>query len=206
MRLGLQVRKNPFANGGFQQPFPIQEVEMNEENDNEFDQVTEEKIREFENEMIRSPVNLREEKFNLKIEKKIRYEKAKAAVTSGRAKSCREAARMFGVSKSVLYDYVNKGISFQGSGSTLKKFSKDEEKLIVERIKKLVEGGRNLTIKLIGEVMAEEAEVIKINQPERSEDMQSVLKEGFLHQFARRNNLNSQNRAVKLKIESFPVL
>ena len=32
MRLGLQVRKNPFANGGFQQPFPIQEVEMNEEN------------------------------------------------------------------------------------------------------------------------------------------------------------------------------
>ena len=163
------------------------------------DKDSEEKIKEIENEIIRNPMTLREEKFNLKIDKKIRYEKAKAAVTSGRAKSCREAAKMFGVSKSVLYDYVNKGTSFQGAGSTLKKFSLDEEKLIIERIKRLVEGGRNLTIKLIGEVITEEADEIKINQPERMEDMQSVLKKGFVHNFAKRNNL-IQSRAEKLKM------
>ena len=45
--------------------------------------------------------------------------------------------------------------------------------MIVERIKKLVEGGRKLTIKLIGEVMAEEAEVIKINQDDNCDSLTS---------------------------------
>ena len=132
----------------------------------------------------------KEIKLNKMIDKKIRYEKAVAAVKSGQIKSFRLAGKLYGVCHQTVGEFVTKGTSFQGSGQVPKKFSKAEEKVIIERIKSLVEGGRDLTIKLIGEVIAEEAEVIQINQPERSETVQSVLKKGFVYNFAKRNNLN----------------
>ena len=155
-----------------------------------FDKETIEKIREFQNELIENPVTPKEIKLNKMIDKKIRYEKAVAAVKSGQIKSCRLAGKLYGVCHQTVGEFITKGTSFQGSGQVPKKFSKAEEKVIIERIKNLVEGGRDLTIKLIGEVIAEEAEVIQINQPERSETVQSVLKKGFVYNFAKRNNLN----------------
>ena len=50
------------------------------------------------------------------------------------------------------------------------RFSKEEEKVIVDRALKLSEENA-LTYKILQEVILEEADVIKINQPERSEKM-----------------------------------
>ena len=62
-----------------------------------FDKETEKKIKEFQDELIENPVTPKDIKFNQKIDKKIRYEKAVVAVTSGQIKNCRVASNLYGV-------------------------------------------------------------------------------------------------------------
>ena len=63
----------------------------------DLDKTTEETIEGLKRERILNPSRPQDLAFNKNIDKKIRYERALAGVKSGRVKSCREAARMFGV-------------------------------------------------------------------------------------------------------------
>ena len=76
----------------------------------------------------------------------------------------------------------------------LKRFTREEEKYIADRIKKLVENGAKMTKQLIKEVVIEEAEVVKINHPERSEAIDKILDKklfnAFISNFSNRQRLN----------------
>ena len=53
------------------------------------------------------------------------------------------------------------------------RFTREEEKIIVDRALKLKSSeGKDLTYKLLIDIALEEAEVVKINQPERSDQME----------------------------------
>ena len=166
-----------------------------------FDKETEEKIKDFEGELIENPSTLKDRKFNQRIDKKIRYEKAVAAVISGQIR-CRVAAEHYGVAYSTVRDITSKSKRssvgrngyYQGRGMILKRFTREEEKYIADRIKKLVENGAKMTKQLIKEVVIEEAEVVKINHPERSEAIDKILDKklfnAFISNFSNRQRLN----------------
>ena len=138
----------------------------------EIDKVTEEKVKEFEKELIENPKTKKNFIHNRKVNKKIKYEKAIAFFKSGQADSVHHAAVTCGVDSKTLKKLVMKGGSFRGGGTTLRRFSKEEEKVIVQRALELSSSGGNLlTCKLLQKVILEEAEVVKINQPERTEQM-----------------------------------
>ena len=138
----------------------------------EIDKVTEEKVKEFEKELIENPKTKKNFIHNRKVNKKIKYEKAIAFFKSGKADSVHHAAVTCGVDSKTLKKLVMKGGSFRGGGTTLRRFSKEEEKVIVQRALELSSSGGNLlTCKLLQKVILEEAEVVKINQPERTDQM-----------------------------------
>ena len=137
----------------------------------EFDRKTKEQILEYEKDLIENPKTEKQKTVNKKIDKKIRYEKALAAYKTGRVRSYRQAAIMYGVSDAVLGRLITAGTSYRGKGCTLKRFNAEEEKLIADRIWKLNEEGRMLTNKMVQTIILEEAEIVKVNQPERTELM-----------------------------------
>ena len=104
---------------------------------------------------------------------KRRYAKAVASFRSGRVNSYRGAALKYGVADSVLRKYILSGESFRGKGPILSRFTKEEEKIIADRALKLTSSeGKDLTYQLLIDIVLEEAEVVKINQPERSDQME----------------------------------
>ena len=154
------------------------------------DKVTEDKIREFEKGLIKNPKTKSDFIQNRKVDKKIKYEKAIAFYKSGQALSIHHAAKMFGLHPQTLMKFIRTGGSFQGGGKYLSRFSKEEEKVIVDRALKL-SGEDALTFKLLQEIILKEAEVIKNNQPERSDKMlftgTSII--SFTHALAVRNGI-----------------
>jgi len=134
------------------------------------DKVTEEKVKELERERRQIPKTKSDFIHNRKLDKKIKYEKAMAFYKSGQAFSVHHAAKMFGADPKCLRRLVQSGRSYRGGGKYLSRFSKEEEKVIVDRALKLSEENA-LTYKILQEVILEEADVIKINQPERSDKM-----------------------------------
>ena len=174
------------------------DTESNESNEEEnrkiiqehMDKVTEDKVGEFEKELIINPKTKRDFIQNRKVDKKIKYEKAIAFYKSGQALSVHHAAKMFGLHPQTLMKFILTGGSFQGGGKYLSRFSKEEEKVIVDRVLKL-SGENTLTFQLLQEIILEEADVIKINQPERSDKMfftsTSIIT--FSHALADRNGI-----------------
>ena len=154
------------------------------------DKVTDEKVGEFEKELIKNPKTKSDFIQNRKVDKKIRYEKAIAFYKSGQAQSVHHAAKMFGLHPQTLMKFILTGGSFQGGGKYLSRFSKEEEKVIVDRVLKL-SGENALTFKLLQEIILEEADAIKINQPERSDKMlfTSTSINAFSHALADRNGI-----------------
>lgn len=152
----------------------------------------EEKIKKFEKEMIGNPVTPKDMKFNKKIDKKIRFEKAIFDVKKGRA-SAWGASKLYGVCYTTLQEFLKDGRGFRGPGKGLTCFTQEEEQFIVDRVKKSVENGSKFTNELLQQVIREEADIVIINQPERSEDLSKLLERGklmkFGYNFARRNNL-----------------
>ena len=167
-------------------------VKVQHVNKVDFDKEIEEKIREFEKEMVQNPITPKDIKFNQKIEKKIRFEKAISDVKSGRV-TAHAAAKVHGVCYQTLSDFIRDGRGFKGPGKKLGIFTQEEEKFIADRLKKLAENGSKLTMELLQKVIREEADIVLINQPERSEDLAKILDrkklQRFGYNFATRQNL-----------------
>ena len=158
----------------------------------EFDRKTEDLIKEYEKDLIENPTTEKQKAANLKLDKKIRYEKALAAYKTARVKSFRQAALKFGVCDTVLRRMLAEGTSFVGKGNMLKRFTAEEEKHIADRIWKLTEGGTVLTNKIVQAVLLEEAEVVKVNQPERTDQMTFATNQklaSFALAFTRRHEM-----------------
>ena len=159
----------------------------------ELDKRTEEVIEGLKRERITNPSRPQDLAFNKNIDKKIRYERALAGLKSGRVRSCREAARMFGVCRQSLQNCLKSGKSFTGSGRHMLKFTKEEEGTIIARANSLIEDGQQLTKDALAKLILEEAEVVKINFPDREETMNWIVQshfQRFVENFAIRNNIN----------------
>ena len=171
----------------------IDKKEMEPDDLEEFDRKTKEQIIEYEKDLIENPKTEKQKTVNKKIDKKIRYEKALAAYKTGRVKSYLQAAKMYGVSDAVLGRLVTAGTSYRGKGCTLKRFTAEEEKIIAERIWKLNEGGSMLTNKMVQTIILEEAEIVQVNQPERTELMTFATNQllwSFTINFIKRHEIN----------------
>ena len=171
----------------------MEKKEMDPDELEEFDRKTLEQIREYEKEFIENPKTEKQRAVNKKIDKKIKYEKALAALKTGRVKSYRQAAILYGVTDIVLARLLTSGASFKGKGCTLKRFTAEEEKVIADRILKLKEGGSELTNKMVQTILLEEAEIVKVNQPERTEQMTFATNQllwSFTFAFIKRNEMD----------------
>ena len=171
----------------------IQKKVMDPDELEEFDRKTQEQIREYEKDFIENPKTEKQRAVNKKIDKKIKYEKALAALKTGRVKSYRQAAVLYGVTDHVLARLLTSGTSFKGKGCTLKRFTAEEEKVIVDRIWKLKEGGTEITNKMVQTILLEEAEIAKVNQPERTEQMTFATNQllwSFTFNFMKRNEID----------------
>ena len=167
--------------------------------------VTEEKIKEFEKDLIPNPSTKKDFILNQKVNMRVKYEKAIAFFKSGQADSIHKAAVKFGVDFKTMKKLVLNGGSYRGTGDVLKRFSKEEEKVIAQRALKLsssVEKG--LTYKLIEKVILEEADVIKINQPERADQMifstSSIQK--FSEALAERNGIKDRVNSIRRNLDN----
>ena len=138
-----------------------------------FDSETEENIRNFEKELIQNPTRKRDIISNQKTDKKIRYAKATALYKSGKVTSFRRAAKICGVNDSMLRRFVLSGEHYKGAGQCIKRFTKEEEKRIIDKaLQQSSSEGKDLTYKLLVDIALEEAEVVKIDQPERSDQLE----------------------------------
>ena len=162
--------------------------------DEDVERVSEETIKELEKDLVINPSTKREIMLNRTINRKIKYEKGMAFFKSGRATSISHAATAHGLNDKTLKKLLLNCGSFQGPGSykKLTRFSKEEEKIIVNRALTLSSSEENsLTFKRLREVIREEAEVVKINQPERSTEMTFTDKSlyTFAYTLAERNGI-----------------
>ena len=170
----------------------IDKKEMDPDDMEEFDRKTKEQITEYEKDLIENPITEKQKAVNKKIEKKIRYEKAIAAYKSGRARSYLQAAKMYGVCDAVIGKLITAGTSYRGKGCISKRFTAEEEKIIADRIWKLNEGGSMVTNKMVQTIILEEAEIVKVNQPERTEHMTFATNQllwSFTMNFINRNEI-----------------
>ena len=98
---------------------------------------------------------------------------------------------MFGVCRQSLQNCLKSGKSFTGSGRHMLKFTKEEEGTIIARANSLTEDGQQLTKNALAKLIQEEAEVVKINFPDREETMNWIVQtkfQRFVENFAIRNN------------------
>ena len=171
----------------------------------DLDKLTEEKVKEFEKELIQNPKTKKDFILNKKVNMRIKYEKALAFFKSGQAYSIYQAAVKFGVDFKTMKKLVLNGGSYRGTGDVLKRFSKEEEKVIAQRALKLsssVEKG--LTYKLIEKVILEEADVIKINQPERADQMifSTTSIKSFSQALAERNGIKDRVNSIRRNLDN----
>ena len=147
--------------------------------------------------LIPNPSTPKEIITNEKLQMRILIEKAKSYYLSGQSDSIRETAKKFNIPHTTLTRILKTGTLYQGRGKKTLIFNKEEENLIVERIKEKLKGEQELThIKtyaIIKETVREEMEIIKVNFPERL-DISSVLESSsklnsFVHRFSNRNVL-----------------
>jgi len=146
-------------------------------------------------------------------EKRRKFERAIAAITTGQVPSGNQAARMFGVNAATLGKLLKSGKSYVGlyrRRTTV--LSLEEEQAICDRI--LVEGGKDLTYATIQNILKEEMEKIKIKEPHRTEVIRKCPDSGvdskfynFAFNFGRRNGLHglcsSKGQRVSLKNSKF---
>ena len=138
----------------------------------DLNKVKEDKVKEYEKELIKNPKTKKDFIQNKKVNQKIRYEIAFAFFKSGQAQSLHHAACKYGVDPKTLKKLVLNGGSYRGTGMVLKRFSKEEEKAIAKKALQLYSSEENvLTYRLLEKVILEEADIVRNNQPERSDQM-----------------------------------
>jgi len=138
------------------------------------------------NEDFESDESLIEEKKKAIHEKRVKLRKAVEAIASGQCKTLSSAGTKFGVNKKTLKLRLESGKQLTGPGTALTVFSREEEKLITERILVKSDGGKNLTMEIISDVLNDELSIMSINHPEKKLPESA---KSFKYHFARRNNL-----------------
>ena len=78
------------------------------------------------------------------------------------------------------------GKSYSGRGCKSKVFTEEEELIIVSRALEKVKSGHHFDLPVLWKIIQEEAEIIKINFPERNLEM----KKSFTRTFAKRHALH----------------
>ena len=141
---------------------------------------------DLEKEMISNPTTTKEEYKNSIIQKKIACEKALAYLES-HSVSIRAAAKKFNVCRGTLNSIVNQGRPFSGSGRKPMVLTREEEKIIANRALDIVRNGQLLDTKTVKKLVDEEAEIIKINFPDRS--LERINERNFIFNFMRRHDL-----------------
>ena len=150
---------------------------------------------ELKKELIPNPVSKQDNLVNDRIEKKIKYGKAMIEVLSGKSDSTRATARNFDVSEATLRRLLKRGRRFKGQrGSS--RLTLEEEKSITKRILERTNGGQDLTLGIVQNILFEELNVIKVNEPHREEILKLCLdeklsKNAFTYSFAHRNKLHA---------------
>ena len=162
----------------------------------EFEDVTaEHRILEFEKQVIENPKSTYEFRFNKRIQKQIKFEKARLEVLRGTCSSVREAAKKYGVNHSFLNTLMNDPLAkYKGRGKRSRVFSEAEEINLAQRILNITDGGKNLNIKVVGEILIQEVEHIQLREPERfskfsKQSGNKVFTDQFVREFVIRNGL-----------------
>lgn len=145
--------------------------------------------------LVQNPLTAHEVKNNEKIQKQILYETAIAEVMSGECKTLSEASKKFNIARSTLRDLVKADRKYTGRGRKSHVFTDEEEKIISERVLERTNGGKELSWKFLKEMIIEELNIIKINQPERdfariSCKNGNIIEMTYVRRFAERNNLS----------------
>ena len=152
----------------------------------------EETIKKFEEEIITKPLTEKHRILNAKIVTKIRMERALADLKTGRVKSARAAAKIYGVAESTLRKLRRENRSYQGMGRKHPKYiTAEEEKHIKARLLDLSNNGKDMTMDLVKRIVTEEYEILKVNFPERKpplEELQNKLYQ-YIRNFSIRHNL-----------------
>ena len=132
-------------------------------------------IKDIEKDIIQNPKTLEEKALNKKLHRKLAYEKAKLYYLSGQCDSVRKAAKIFNVDNSSLSKILKAGTIFKGKGRRSSYFTSEEEKNIVDRALQIVHSGQNFDSGVLKQLIIEEFEVIKVNFPEKSSKINSLI-------------------------------
>ena len=150
----------------------------------------EKNIRDLEDEICRTPS--REEK----IRKQITFQKAMGDLISGQY-SGRQAAMKWGIPFSTLHILFHSGAkNYDGRGFVSKVFTVEEEERIRDKVLEISDGGKNLTPKLLNQVVKDEISILQVNYPDKYGNLNLP---SFARRFARRHNLTKIIEANKLK-------
>ena len=166
-------------------------------------QISIEELQEEENELkkelIPNPMSKKDKLVNDRIEKKIKFGKAMVEVLSGKSNSTRATARKFDVSEATLRNLLKSGRTFKGQ-TTSARLTQEEEKSITKRILERTNGGQDLTLGIVQNILIEELNIIKVNEPQREEifkllpdapDVEKSPLYNFAYAFAQRNRLHA---------------
>jgi len=148
----------------------------------------------IENYSIEDTIELDCKKSRL-IKKQKAFQDAVEDFTSGRSTSIRQASRKFGIPYTTLYDVFISGGKFKGSGTHSTVLTKSEEKKIAIIALGQTNEGKDLTWPKLKEIMMDEMDAIKSEDPRRdmckvSATFGSLLNMSFVRRFAERNGLS----------------
>lgn len=127
-----------------------------------------EKIRLLEEQMIESPIKTEKERIkNVKTQKNIQFQKAFLDIIY-KGSSIYHASRKFNVPRTTLGALLRSGkFEWNGRGRNSLIFTEEEEKRICKVALERSNGGIDMSVKLLQQVMNEEISLLQINEPER---------------------------------------
>ena len=141
----------------------------------------------------RSRAKKKEEREQMKTEKREKYRKAVAKLKDGKWKSINKCAQFHGVPASTLRDLYRSELDYRGPGRRLTVFTEEEEKRIVTYLRHQCKYGFGLSFFELTRLIQELAEGLKAANPERKfpEAWAKLLpKQSFVYNFARRHLLS----------------
>ena len=119
--------------------------------------------------------------------------------------SIREAAKFYNIDNSHLCKLIRSNSSFKGKGKKSGVFSEEEEAKMVRTMMERSDDGANLTHKMVKQVVHEEAELIKINEPYRKtfelcpETGEVLIRDHFFWNFLQRHELTKHLTSIKMR-------
>ena len=126
-----------------------------------------EKIRILEEQMIESPKTEKDRIKNMKTQKNIQFQKAFSDIIF-KESSINHASRKFNVPRTTLGALLRSGkFEWNGRGRNSLIFTEEEEKRICKVALERSNGGVDMSVKLLKQVMIEEISLLQINEPER---------------------------------------